>query len=131
MAIKLKSDDFIPLYVNEPYADGLKPLPPKEGQKRPEPAFVQPAAFKPSHPMKESVGLGDYFGIIGPPPEYQADPVKDKELKKGSITFKQPNVKTNPPVKGTYGMYGQTLSERQVRTLTHPDPSYPNPHPPP
>ena len=77
------------------------------------------------------MGLGDYFGIIGPPPEYQADPVKDKELKKGSITFKQPNVKTNPPVKGTYGMYGQTLSERQVRTLTHPDPSYPNPHPPP
>ena len=97
------------------------PTPPAQASALRPPWRVQEKApinppFKPSHPMKKSVGLGDYFGTLGGTIEHIDDPAPGSRKMKGQVTHKQPNIKTNPCQKGTYGFVGTTLGERMGRT---------------
>jgi len=62
--------------------------------------------------MKKSVGLGDYFGTLGGTVAHIAQE-PPKKLTKGMVVHPIRNIQTNPAKKGSYGMYGFTLSERQ------------------
>ena len=68
--------------------------------------------WKPSQPMKQSSGLGDYYGCVGEKNKHIGGGAEANRLKKGDVTFGQPNITTNPSKKGTYGTKGTTLGER-------------------
>ena len=73
---------------------------------------VSDAPFRPSQPMKQSSGLGDYYGCLGKPNVHIGARASENQLKKGDVTLKTSNIKTNPSKKGSYGTIGTTLGEK-------------------
>lgn len=102
-------DKFKPLYESEKYQKDYKAkLEALEAEKK---KRISDNPFKPSHPMKESSGLGNYFGCIGPK-VLNMKAFNDVKHKKGDFECGPANVKTNPSKKGTYGFRATTLGEK-------------------
>lgn len=62
--------------------------------------------------LPPSRARGDYTGFLGRKFEHMVADDPTKTLK-GEVKFEPPNIKTNPPKKGSYGQPWTTLSERK------------------
>jgi hypothetical protein len=103
-------DKMKPLFEGERYD-------PPDAEKRKrrearEAMLMSDAPFRPSQPMKQSSGLGDYYGCLGKPNVHLGARASESQLKKGDVTFNTSNIKTNPSKKGSYGTIGTTLGEK-------------------
>ena len=103
-------DKMKPLFEGERYD-------PPDAEKRKrrearEAMLMSDAPFRPSQPMKQSSGLGDYYGCLGKPNVHIGARASESQLKKGDVTFNTSNIKTNPSKKGSYGTIGTTLGEK-------------------
>eukprot|EP00899_Mesostigma_viride_P024561 jgi/Mesvir1/528/Mv11389-RA.1 len=100
-------DKFKPLFEGEPYNQDAKTKEAIATKKK----GIQEHSWKPSSPARRGP-VGSHYGTIGklPPHEKEFDL---KELKKGDIKPGPRNIVTCPPKKGTYGVLGTTLGEKQ------------------
>jgi len=100
---------FIPQYQNEKYQPTVQERLAKMTEEKKKKASDNP--FKPANPMKESVGLGGYFGCLGGVYKHEKED-SGTQKKKGDFEVAPRNMVTNPSKKGTYGMRGTTFSEK-------------------
>mmetsp|Transcript_56470 Transcript_56470/g.178667 ORF Transcript_56470/g.178667 Transcript_56470/m.178667 type:complete len:328 (+) Transcript_56470:192-1175(+) len=116
---------FIPQYVGEKYCKTIEEK--KEAMTAKKEAKSSDKPFKPSNPMKESSGLGGYYGTVGGKNEHLTD---NTIVAKQKGMFEPPprNIMTSPQKKGSYGTHGTTLGHKISATGAVGEYSY-LPHP--
>lgn len=103
-------DKFKPLYEGEKYVDPSRQRLLENAEKKTR--NVAEVPFRGPSPMKQSVGLGSYYGTLGGKVPYET-PLIETKKKKGDIIPEPRGMYTNPSKRGTFGFNKTTLSERQ------------------
>lgn len=112
--------EFVPIWTGEPYERSNKELQEKRAK---EMAKRQSYPFKPASYSEKSVGLGNYFGTIGPKVEHLADRDMKKDFEDRLVTLKQPlkpNLYTQPLKKGGFGIPGTHLGAKIPKSTKDP-----------
>jgi len=112
--------EFVPIWSGEPYERNNKELREKrmkEMEKR------QSEPFKPASYSEKSVGLGNYYGTIGPKLEHLAERDMKKDFADRLETLKQPlkpNLYTQPVKKGGFGVPGTHIGGKIPKSMKDP-----------
>lgn len=104
-------DPIKPLFEGEKYVKTIEEKAAARAARDASKASDKP--FKPTNPSKKSTGLGGYAGTLGVKHAHLPDHDTNTLVKKkGDFESGPRNIMTNPPKKGTYGMFKMTLGEK-------------------